>query len=95
MKEKKLLLREQFRQLVNNPPRRGDVKKIHHKVDILTDIHSDFEQGGRVIHSDFKQVDYVRFSDDDVDRELKLTRVTANYVWAKGNGDKIIFKAKI
>ena len=54
-----------------------EIKRINHKVELLTKIYRYFEQGYRIIHSVFKQGDRVKLSDDDTDREMKITKVTA------------------
>ena len=67
------------------------IKILNHKVEVLTKIHSGFKQGDRVINIDFKQGYHVRLSDDDKDRELKVTRVTVECAWVKWYSDKKVF----
>ena len=59
-----------------------EIKRLNDKVELLTKIQRDFERG-----------DCGRLSDDDTDRELKVTRVTTKCVWIKRHVNNIIFKA--
>ena len=58
----------------------NEVKRLKDKVQVLEKIQSDFETG-----------DYVRVRDDKLERELKVTKVTAKCVWVKSHDDQKAF----